>query len=507
MQTNIAHRPTQRFYAAAQVWFLPCLLILAAALRIFMLEQDSLWNDELNQVLFGNGSLTHTLSAPAPPIDYLITHVMVHYVGMSEGILRLPSVLWGVLSVLTIYQLAQYLFDKPTARLSAILLAITPLAVQYSREVRYYSLPTFLILLSITTFVRAVDKNTRSAWASYAVVLVLALFTHFYMAQVVGILGLWLILFKRPARSVIRAFAITTFLAGFLTLTWFLYVRDYYLAARQLYNYPILSEILTAPFFDVSLGGAVLDPQAGLDAVRQKLFDYLSVIRWTVGIFWTLILCAMYLVLRRKAPRSFLSHLILLLLLFLGGIASALLADYISNYFFAARQFLFFTPMALLVISATYVYLVRQIGARLSRGMIQPWLSGSAVVLMALLSLWIWWEPLTDNYKPSKQDWRGTSRYLLRNIRSDDVLLTPFSDFIGFYAPEVLAQTPAQIPEDSHIMANLAQSRHRIWIVLVHSPLYNRPAVLSQWIAVNHLSPLMFGRDLEVFTYSSEDTF
>ncbi len=404
-----------------------------------------------------------------------------------------------------------YLFDKRVAFLAAFLLTIVPLHIQYSREARFYSLPTFLILLVVFTFVRATDKNTRLTWVLYGAALTFALYSHFYAILVAGMLAFWLIpawcVFKRYSLSVVKGFVVSSGVAFLVFMPWFGYFNANNPPGKPVYNYPTISEVLVGPFVDVSLGGSVLDPQASLDTIRQKFFDYWGVIRWTVGIYWSLVLAGVVLVVRHSAPRSFRSHLSLLLLLFLGGIASAFLIDYMTRYYFAARQFVFYTPFALLTASATMLFLVGSVGSQVNNRSRRSGLLGGAVIMMALVSLWIWWQPLTDNYKPSKQDWRGTSRYLLRNVRRDDVLLTPFSDFIGFYSPEVLAQAPAQFPEDRPAMANLAQSHHRIWIVLVHSPLYSRPPVLSQWIAVNHLLPLMFGRDLEIYSYSSEDTF
>lgn len=507
MLPNNSIGSTRRIQVNLKPWLLPGILILATLLRIYALERDSLWVDELDQVLFGKGSLVQTLGSMTPPIDYLVTNIVEHYVGQSEGILRLPTVLWGVLSVLVIYDLGRYLFDDQVAYLAAFLLAIMPIAIQYSREVRYYALPTLLILVSVYTCVRAANTNTRIAWLFYGAAIWLALFTHVYAVPVLCILGFWLIVFKRPSRGALLAFATTSGVGLLCFATWFMFVRNSYLYSRQIYNNPILSEVMTAPFFDVTLGGAVLDPNATVDMVRQKLFDYLGVIRWTVFIYWTPILCAIYLVFRRTAPRALLTYLTLLLLLFFGGIGSAFLIDYVTQYFFAARQFLFFTPMALLIISATYLHLARNLGARMAKGIPRRWITGGIAVFIALLSVWIMWEPLADLYKPSKQDWRGTARYLLRQVGPEDVLLSPYPQYITYYAPELLSQMPSAIPQSVQGLTALARVHEHLWIVLVHSSLYERPPTVLTWIQDKKLVPLMFGHDLEVYRYSRVEEF
>src|SRR5262249_47824865 len=154
----------------------------------------------------------------------------------------------------------------------------------------------------------------------------------------------WLLLFKLTDRSIITAFVASTGLASLLFLPWYVSIQSYFISTRHLYNYPGPSEVLTAPFFDVSLGGATMDPQASADMVVQKLYSYLGVIRWTVGIFWTLLLIGIYLAFRQKGSRIFRANLSLVLMVFFVGISASFAAVYIQNYYFAPRQFLFFSP-------------------------------------------------------------------------------------------------------------------------------------------------------------------
>ncbi len=63
-------------------WLLASLLIFAALLRLFVLEQDSLWNDELSQVLVAHGSFAQSLTnmtklTASAPIDLQVGSVSV----------------------------------------------------------------------------------------------------------------------------------------------------------------------------------------------------------------------------------------------------------------------------------------------------------------------------------------------------------------------------------------------------------------------------------------------
>src|SRR4051812_19627180 len=126
---------------------IPLLLIAATVIRMINLDLNSFWQDEIFQILISRQNILRVIfpttgDSGGAPLDYLVTHFANRFLGTSEGMLRLPDVLWGVLAVYVIYHLGSYLFGKTTGVLAACLLTILPLHIQFSREVRYYILPT-----------------------------------------------------------------------------------------------------------------------------------------------------------------------------------------------------------------------------------------------------------------------------------------------------------------------------------------------------------------------------
>jgi len=128
MTTETRDTPLAWLRRHHDVILLGAILLAALALRLYQLEQDSFWLDELIQIRRSRlpffAMIKDVLAeVGAVPIEYIITHFVYYYIGRSEGILRLPAVLWGVLSVATVYFLGKRMFDKTTGFLAAALLA------------------------------------------------------------------------------------------------------------------------------------------------------------------------------------------------------------------------------------------------------------------------------------------------------------------------------------------------------------------------------------------------
>jgi len=166
------------------------LLLLAFALRIYRLPEQSLWYDEALSVHYARQSLPGLLAGVSgsdhPPLHSLLLHGWIALAGQSEFAVRYLSLWWGVLGVALICLLAKRLFDKPTALLATALLAISPLHVWYSQEARMYSLAVALSLGVVLALQAVVARGQSSAWpwVSYVLASVLALYAHFFTSFV-----------------------------------------------------------------------------------------------------------------------------------------------------------------------------------------------------------------------------------------------------------------------------------------------------------------------------------
>jgi 4-amino-4-deoxy-L-arabinose transferase-like glycosyltransferase len=139
---------------------LVCVALLAAALRWFRIDAQSLWYDE--------GISAHQLTRSFPEIvraASLDTHPPGYYwtlkawgemFGSSELVLRSLSAAWGVAMVVLTFLIGRRLFGTLVGSIAAVLLAAAPLAVYYSQEVRMYTQVSALALLAAYAYTRRV---------------------------------------------------------------------------------------------------------------------------------------------------------------------------------------------------------------------------------------------------------------------------------------------------------------------------------------------------------------
>ncbi len=122
---------------------------LALALRAARLDFQPLWWDEGYSVWFATHALADMARLTAedihPPLYYALLRVWTQLFGPGPISLRLLSVVFGVLAIPVVYMAARRILNsRRAAIIAALLLAINPLHVYYSQEVRMYGLVALL---------------------------------------------------------------------------------------------------------------------------------------------------------------------------------------------------------------------------------------------------------------------------------------------------------------------------------------------------------------------------
>lgn len=186
-----------------QEWLLAGILCLGLALRIYDLTGESLWLDEGYSLLLAGldvKNIIHITSTDVhPPLYYLLLHCWTGTVGNSEFMVRLFSALLGFLSVFLIYDLGKRLFTREAGLAAALFLAVCPFHVQYSQEVRMYSLMVLLAQLSMLFFWQWRQAYKRRFLAGYLLSSAALLYTHNFAVFLV--LGQNLLCLWRSARE------------------------------------------------------------------------------------------------------------------------------------------------------------------------------------------------------------------------------------------------------------------------------------------------------------------
>jgi len=167
-------------------------VLLATGLRVYALDHQSLWTDEIFSLTTTDPTLSlhefwdRVLADTHPPIYYLLLRLWSTAFGQSEIAARGPSAFFGVLTVCGAAILPGASLSR-TSRLAFLLpLAISPGAVWYAREARSYALLLLLstiITLACIRFLRCMpyeDRKARQAIVMLTTATALASFTHYF---------------------------------------------------------------------------------------------------------------------------------------------------------------------------------------------------------------------------------------------------------------------------------------------------------------------------------------
>ncbi|MEQ8537293.1 MAG: glycosyltransferase family 39 protein [Coleofasciculus sp. D1-CHI-01] len=155
------------------------ILLLTTALYLYQLGTESLWIDELYSVHDAKPiELNHSLIlkiATIRPLYYILLKIWMLF-GTNDAWLRGLAVIFGLGSVFLIYLLGRRVAGEATGLISALLLALSPLFINFAQMVRMYSLGTCLAIGGSLALAHALEKPTASAmgcWASTRILMFL----------------------------------------------------------------------------------------------------------------------------------------------------------------------------------------------------------------------------------------------------------------------------------------------------------------------------------------------
>ncbi|MGE1155938.1 glycosyltransferase family 39 protein [Pseudomonas kitaguniensis] len=161
------------------------ILIVGTVVRFHAIDTSGAWTDEAFSLLLSAMApaeiLFHTVRDVHPPLYYLILHGWIQLFGDSVHAARFLSAVLGVVSVALAMWLMRLLSSRRAMLLGGLLVALLPIAVRYSQEVRMYALHATLMLGATIALVYWL-KNSRSRWplVFYCLLMVAGLYTHYF---------------------------------------------------------------------------------------------------------------------------------------------------------------------------------------------------------------------------------------------------------------------------------------------------------------------------------------
>jgi mannosyltransferase len=382
---------------------------LGVALRLFRLDHQSLWIDEILTAGWAAQPLRTILFDPTvnqnfPPLHNFVVHTVFAALGDGEWVLRLPSVVFGTLSIVLLGLLTSSWLGRPAGLASAFLLAISPFHLWYSQEARPYALLLFLCLLSIWFAQRLVRPCSGvPTMAGFVLTTAAMLYSHLVAAPIVALVCGFVLL--RAAPGTRRRLAVAVALVAVLLLPQVFRSLGHppNAIASQEYRFSPahLPYTLWAFGTGYSLGPSLTELRAG----RAALEPYHHLIPPVLGLFTVLLLTGAWQIWKRFRPTFW-----VLTFWLVGPVGFALIGSAVTAHPFNVRYAILAFPPTLVLIAAGLVGL--------------PW---RKVRVAALLSLAAVSASALWNYysvpKYQREDNRAAARYLAANASPGDLVV------------------------------------------------------------------------------------
>jgi len=174
------------------------LTLLGFGLRLFRLGNQSFWVDEISSVMCAHGPIhgiyeRSVLAANSLPTFFLMLKPFVAEPGAHiEFRARLLSVIAGTLSIPVFMGVVYWWRRKRgTALLAGALLAVNPLHLWYSQEVRGYAVMLLFGLVALLCYELAREKKRALWWVLYALSGIMAIAVHRTGIIFPAACGLW----------------------------------------------------------------------------------------------------------------------------------------------------------------------------------------------------------------------------------------------------------------------------------------------------------------------------
>lgn len=291
------------------VWWGPVLL-LAIVLRFYRLDSATLWADEAFSVVMSAHPASTLLAVAVldvhPPLYYLLLGQWIELFGNGLFSVRSLSACAGVVTVGLGTWLVALVANRRAAMLAGVLLAMLPIAVRYSQEVRMYALLAVWMTGATIALVYWIRQPRRFlCLGAYALLIAAGLYTH-YLA-ITGVIAHWLYVMTLPRSSnewgvrpcLTRQWWAANIVAALLFLPW---LPEF---SRQL---------------SLSCNLSWIQPVT-VQAIASVLWQYLTLEKGQglpIGVFWgvlpvTLAVCA-YCLFRDRQHQHFPRLLVILLL-------------------------------------------------------------------------------------------------------------------------------------------------------------------------------------------------
>lgn len=222
------------------------IIVFSAILRLINLNQ-SLWLDEAINVLAAKnntfwGMITEYVKYDFhPPLYFAILWLWTKFFGYSEIAVRVPSLIFGILTILLVYHIGRKLHSKTLGLIAALLMAVNPLHIYYSQEARMYSLAAFAVCLNYFLFLKLI-KGDRVNFLHLIFTNLLVLSSDYVAYLIIPSQFFYLIFF---GKKYLKTWLMPVFSSGLITVFWLpILLTQLSIGSQTALNIPVWREIV-----------------------------------------------------------------------------------------------------------------------------------------------------------------------------------------------------------------------------------------------------------------------
>ncbi len=415
-------RSVQAFIKFSSKHYLIILVgLIFTGLRLYNLAAESLWYDEVGSIDQATRNLTSLFSGflQDPPLYPLLLKYWIGLFGPSEFSVRIPSVIFSILSFILAYRLAELLWNKQAAIITALLFTLSPLHLFYSQETRFYMLSFFLVLLSAYIFLKLLGSGSKKYYFILTIVNIANLYANSITLVIILIENIILMSRFKKSKFNVRLWINSQLVTVLFFLLWLVFVlrnvnNDYdFFKARLAQKQVRLQQDIVSETFDAFAYGGYSYGGSDYYLVLQDKHgaERFSII-WLRCIYLLFLGYALTMFFKEKKEKLALGFIIFWLFVPV-LVSSAFSKIYLPRYS---------------LISLFPFYLLIAIGISKS-----DWFKSTVLATVICASFF----PLQLYYgRVKKIDWKDATAYIERNISCDEgIVVSPAKhlQMFGYY--------------------------------------------------------------------------
>ncbi len=425
------------------------LVLLAAGTRLYRIEAESVYFDEYGSLVFLDDaenvldflSDNRTYDPAMTPAYFICQYFWYHYVSSSIVGVRLLTVLFGLLMIPLLYCFGRDLYGKTAGGVAALCLALSPVHIYYSQEIKNYELFALAALLSTYTFYRLLQHSSRRWWVLHLMANLLLFWSHLFGIVLIATEGLYLCCFYWRRVRPVSLWIITN---GILAIPLLIFASTV--------RYPPASEApwMVAPrlrdfFADLFLDDAISrlgqirpfmstwaqflpDDWAWFIAYRLcDVFDFALLVLFLISMISLALVSSG--VWKRADKTVFFRHYVLLVLWFALPITILAIISHLWRPCMWARYTIYACMAMYLIVGGSIAALPRR------------WMKIGAAGLVFLLFAY---QAMLVLHGPSREDWQSVARLIRQEAAPQDIILVENALWMKVFAYN-LGDSPNQL--------------------------------------------------------------